>query len=499
MIRLTFITGAGKQGRQKYDEGAAKAVTSTLMKLGFSEDRGASCVVECAGCFKLQHDTGKNLKTVVVFPNVLEEAPAGMEDDSQLGTTSSALLPADTPEYMIGTASFNVFQRMITSKCSSWSQKKECLAALEKLNQQLADLDAKMVKGSPLDKDEQAFYELVADLDEKESHMRSELHTQVENGILTEEELSEVIIPHNAERVAALKNEVKEGNNKKAAMQLEKAQQRKAFLKEITPSAPAPLRYEATLRKLRKELLPILELHLDSKKMRTMRETQQAARQEELEEEIMDLEEASRGWFEADDAFDRRIKLSRVHFAATQKSKAAKKSYSSAAGSTRTVGIGKWVLPGDMKKAQAAGSGNQKKKKKKRTAGAVFSAMMIESSDEEEEDSAPAPSRNRSTQEPAAEKEEPPTAPKASGGGSKKNKKKSKNKKKNNQSEEAALNEVLAAKKQKDDAEAKAKQEVANPYLDFFTGVLLPSVAAILAWLVTLVFGKPKTNKNKRN
>ena len=34
MIRLTFVTGAGKLGRAKYDDGAAKAVTSTLRSLG---------------------------------------------------------------------------------------------------------------------------------------------------------------------------------------------------------------------------------------------------------------------------------------------------------------------------------------------------------------------------------------------------------------------------------------------------------------------------------
>lgn len=60
MIRLTFVTGAGKLGRSRYDDNAAKTVTSTLREFGYVEDRGASCVVECAGSFKSQHDTGKN-------------------------------------------------------------------------------------------------------------------------------------------------------------------------------------------------------------------------------------------------------------------------------------------------------------------------------------------------------------------------------------------------------------------------------------------------------
>lgn len=49
MIRLTFIVGAGKLGRQKYDDNAAKAVTAALRTLDFQEDHGASCVIECAG------------------------------------------------------------------------------------------------------------------------------------------------------------------------------------------------------------------------------------------------------------------------------------------------------------------------------------------------------------------------------------------------------------------------------------------------------------------
>jgi hypothetical protein len=94
MIRITFVTGAGKLGRQKYDDNAAKALTSALRNLGFEEDRGASCVKECAGSFKLQHDTGKNLKTVVVFPKIVASLSAsggagGGADNGDEGTSSS--------------------------------------------------------------------------------------------------------------------------------------------------------------------------------------------------------------------------------------------------------------------------------------------------------------------------------------------------------------------------------------------------------------------------
>eukprot|EP00569_Conticribra_weissflogii_P010931 CAMPEP_0171381124 /NCGR_PEP_ID=MMETSP0879-20121228/31102_1 /TAXON_ID=67004 /ORGANISM="Thalassiosira weissflogii, Strain CCMP1336" /LENGTH=106 /DNA_ID=CAMNT_0011892457 /DNA_START=8 /DNA_END=325 /DNA_ORIENTATION=+ len=50
MIRLTFVVGAGKLSRQKYDEKAMQVVTRVLKsECGFAEDRGGSCTRECAG------------------------------------------------------------------------------------------------------------------------------------------------------------------------------------------------------------------------------------------------------------------------------------------------------------------------------------------------------------------------------------------------------------------------------------------------------------------
>ena len=55
MIRITLIVGAGKGNRAKYDPSALKLVTTALTAAGYVDDRGASCVVESAGCFKFQH------------------------------------------------------------------------------------------------------------------------------------------------------------------------------------------------------------------------------------------------------------------------------------------------------------------------------------------------------------------------------------------------------------------------------------------------------------
>lgn len=55
MIRITLVIGAGKQARQKYDASALRVVTVELHSLGFIEDKGASCILECQGLYKIQH------------------------------------------------------------------------------------------------------------------------------------------------------------------------------------------------------------------------------------------------------------------------------------------------------------------------------------------------------------------------------------------------------------------------------------------------------------
>ena len=77
MIRLSFVIGAGKLDRGKYDASLGKWFTAALVGTGFKNDSSASCVADSAGCFKFQHDTGKNLKLVHVFPNV-KSTPGGV-------------------------------------------------------------------------------------------------------------------------------------------------------------------------------------------------------------------------------------------------------------------------------------------------------------------------------------------------------------------------------------------------------------------------------------
>jgi len=236
-VRLTFVVGAGKQARQRYDDGLAKAVTCALERCGYVEDRSGG-----RGTYKMQHDTGKNLKTVVVCPFVANDAKSGSggngddDDNDEDGTqqTTEGLIPKNSPGYKIAISSVSVFQGLLSSQCPSWSEKRECLESLTALNDLLAECDSKLIKGVPLDRAEQSFYDEVVDLDEKATYVKQEVHRMVDSGQVTKYEL-DVMLEQNAERIASLKREGKSTT---------KAEERREMLEGIEPKPPHKLRHE---------------------------------------------------------------------------------------------------------------------------------------------------------------------------------------------------------------------------------------------------------------
>eukprot|EP00978_Attheya_sp_CCMP212_P049233 scaffold634791_cov59-Attheya_sp.AAC.2 len=347
MIRITFITGAGKLGRQKYDDGAAKAVTATLRELGFEEDRGASCVAECAGTFKMQHDTGKNLKTVVVFPNIVGDTgnDTGLEGGMDgLSTGEAPLIPKSSPVHMIVVSSSSVFSRMLSSKCPSWSQKRGCLTALGQVKDVIEQLDAKLLTGTPLSNPEQDLYDSVsiASIGEKEAFIKKEMQAQVEGGEITNTE-KVFLVNQVTEKIESMTKEVAEAQAEKKPKKAdklnaikEKTLARQKMLEGITPVKPHPLRHEAEIAKLRKEMRPLQQLEDSAKgRLLSVKETTTLARKDEILEDIEQLEIASRGWFEDGDSFDARVVASRTAASKVKVKKVVKKTPGAGDGFTR--------------------------------------------------------------------------------------------------------------------------------------------------------------------
>jgi hypothetical protein len=297
MIRITFVTGAGKLARQKYDAAAAQAVTSSLRDLGFEEDRGASCVKECAGSFKSQHDTGKNLKTVVVFPRIVEanSQAAQADNSSPNGGDSTPFLPKGGVEEMIVSSSSNVFESMIKTKCPSWSEKKGCLTSLSGIKTEVEELEQKLMTGTPLTDGEQEFYDSVSSesLDEKQNLVKDLMHQQVDAGKITSREKAQLLLQVD-ERLETVSKELLQANAKKAQKMngmKQKLETRKNKLSSISPQQPHKLKHEAVIFKLRAELQPLVELENGaSGRLLTLKESKSLARKEEILNEIAELE-----------------------------------------------------------------------------------------------------------------------------------------------------------------------------------------------------------------
>ncbi|GKY97458.1 hypothetical protein MPSEU_000704200 [Mayamaea pseudoterrestris] len=385
MIRITFIVGAGKLGRQKYDESAAKVVTSTLRECDFEEDRGASAVMECAGSFKLQHDTGKNLKTVVVFPKVNASNNQLGKDMAKM-SLGAALIPEGSHEYKLAYSSINVFEKNIASTCPSWSQKKGCAKAIEGIVDIVKGLDTKLMQGTPLSEAEDELYNSVSlkSLEEKLTLVRDLMHKHVEDGRVTVEERRS-LLDQVDERIQSLKEEIaeaeKEGKKKRVenlAIAKGKAEERKTKLEKTGTSPPHPLKHESDIAKLRREMLPLLAIEEGAKgRLLTLKESQSVARKDEIVIEIEALEESSRGWFETDEGFQARVQASRSAWESQrkqQKSKMSNKPKAPAGGAYKSVATTatKWSTPASRKPVAA-------KPAAKASGGGVFSAMMMDS------------------------------------------------------------------------------------------------------------------------
>lgn len=296
-IRLTFVTGAGKLARQKYDEGAAKSITNNLRNLGYVEDHGGG-----AGSYKLQHDTGKNLKTVVVYPKVIGKDCMIEEEE---GTTpiqnrgSASLLVDGSAEQKIAMSSMNIFERMITSMCPTWTQKKGCVTAIDQIKDIVKALDEKLLLGRPLDVSEQDFYDAVSisSLEEKQALVREMMHSQVDNGQITAAEREQLMDQVN-ERLVKLETEKTEAEQETKTKRvenmvgmIEKALQRKEKLANVQPRALPILKKQTEINKLLTELAPLLKLQQSAKgRLLSLTETQAMARKEEIDDEIRVLE-----------------------------------------------------------------------------------------------------------------------------------------------------------------------------------------------------------------
>lgn len=104
---------------------------------------------ECGGSYKTQHDTGKNLFTVVVFPRLADGGGTGAAEGGAEGAAVNDAYPLafplaeGSPGHTILAASEDTFANMAPSLCPSWAEKKFCAEVLRAAFDTVGELDAK--------------------------------------------------------------------------------------------------------------------------------------------------------------------------------------------------------------------------------------------------------------------------------------------------------------------------------------------------------------------
>jgi len=356
-----------------------------------------NCETRIPGCYKSQHDTGKNIFTIVVFPKLVDQASPQDVAGGGGGEVSYEYpipipLSEGTPVQKILLASEDTFQKMAPSMCPTWSEKKMSSEVLKLAVETLQSMDNKMMKGTPLSDIENAFYDEtggVSAIGNKAECLKKLMHQQVEDGKLMQHEIDR-LLSQVEEKISNFDIDIDTALNRsqekkvaKLKAQREKAVARKQMLQGHSALPPPKLKHEAQILKLSKELQPLLKLESSTKgRLLSMKETKQLATKDELQEEISELEEASRGWFEDPDDFEVRLQASRKKTAVASKSVAKKKP----SGGGKKPGTGSrstaWLTPGSggvAAKQAAAGKKALAAKKAKPKGGGVFAAMMMDS------------------------------------------------------------------------------------------------------------------------
>jgi hypothetical protein len=342
MISIKFVVGGGKLVRAKYNDDLTKWMISALREVGYAEDRSAAETFDSQGFFKQQHDTGQNLKYLVVYPKVTcgDATKAGAEDVAQAPT-----LDTNSPTHIVKVSEVATFKEIVASKVGSYRQKKVLLKILQDAITEFQIIEQKLMNCVKLDEMEQLIYDSNSGSDEeKVTYLQGEIKAMVDAGKLTQEEKAELLksIDGNIESVVA---EIAAAENPKAIEKLtlkgSKIKERKDVIWKMTPVVHR-LKHADEVQKFRIKLFGLLAMEDKGRSMSlTMADLSALSAKDEIEEAIAALEQASRGWFEDDEDFQRRCKVeekeAKVKYNAKAKGEAAKKKVAPGAGTHKNI------------------------------------------------------------------------------------------------------------------------------------------------------------------
>jgi len=305
MIRFTFVVGGGKLVRSKYNDDLSKWMIAALREVGYTADNSAAETFDSQGTFKQQHDTGQNLKYIIVYPRVTcSEKPAGG------GAAQEAVVDRSSPEYIACACESATFKDMVNSKVVSYKQKKHLLQVLQTSADRFQEVEAKLISGAALTASEQAIYDSNSGADtEKITWLQAEIKRMVDEGKLTRGEKADLLQSIESNLVSTEK-EIAEATAEGKPKKVEKLAVKKDAIaaRKVAVSAITPIQHRLSqgegIQKLYQRLFPLLALEDKGRSMSlTLADLKTLEEKSDIEEAIHNLEGASRGWFVEDADF----------------------------------------------------------------------------------------------------------------------------------------------------------------------------------------------------
>jgi len=287
--------------RQKYNEGLVMLMCEALKGIGFVEDKGAALDLGCAGQFKYQHDTGKDLKFVHVYPRVDTAAAAAAAGNGEDGSSVDAM----SPTQLLLFSETRVFQKMVSAKTPSFAQRRRVLDVLKKAKADYAAVEAKLAAREELSAQDQ---QLVDELDvevvgEKQTWLTKAMDEMITGGQLTKPEQAMVLEQLNG-KLEQVETQIalaeSEGKEKKAAKMREAHAEVLQRVEAVRGAKPLnrPPKFEKEMLLAKKKLAELEKLEVRSKKeVLPLSEVERLNAKPKLVADLKAMEEDSAGWF----------------------------------------------------------------------------------------------------------------------------------------------------------------------------------------------------------
>jgi hypothetical protein len=373
MIRFTFVVGGGKLVRSRYNDDMTKWLTSALRDVGYSDDRSAAETFDSQGTYKQQHDTGQNLKYLIVYPRVTcsEVKEGGPNGEGESG----AEVDTSSPEYIVNSCEMSTFMEIVGAKVQSWQQKQRLQKCIEETSSKFKAVEEKLMQGVALTPAEQAIYDANSGVDdEKLKWLKAEASGMVERGRLTAAE-KQTVEQMLADQIVLGTKLLMEATEQNKPKRMEKLSAQKQLLekkleevKKITPIVYT-LKHAEEIVKLRIKMCALSALEDKGRSVSlTLADLKALEEKFDIEDRIQGYERASRGWFDTEEEFqplcDALAKEARTKYAAKVKSQGGgKKVVAGKSGTQGRTGGGasSWAVAGSTKKAGYSSSSAAKK------------------------------------------------------------------------------------------------------------------------------------------